>query len=119
DKTLSFLPFSHIFERTSCFAYMAFGANIFFSQKLEMVNQDFKAVRPFFCTCVPKTLERMYEILEEQRQQKSTVTKLMVTWAMQVGEQFKSERRKARLPAGQVFLFGLKLFFARILVLNR
>jgi long-chain acyl-CoA synthetase len=50
DKILSFLPFSHIFERTSCFAYMAFGANIYFSQDLKKVNLDFRSVKPVFCT---------------------------------------------------------------------
>jgi long-chain acyl-CoA synthetase len=112
DRALSFLPFSHIFERTACYAYMAYGANIYFSEALEGISKDFQTVRPYFCTCVPKTLERMYEILEEQREQKGALKKMLVTWAMEVGEQFKSERRKG-------FLFGVKLFLARILVLNQ
>ena len=112
DKILSFLPFSHIFERTSCFAYMAFGANIYFSQDLKNVNHDFRSVKPVFCTTVPKTLERMYEILEEKRQQRKGYERLFVKWAMRVGEQFKSDKRKD-------FLFGLKLFLARTVVLNR
>ena len=112
ERALSFLPFSHIFERTACYAYVAYGSNIYFSEKLEGISQDFQTVQPYFCTCVPKTLERMYEILEEQREQKSALKKKLVTWAMKVGEQFKSERRKG-------FLFGMKLWLARILVLNR
>jgi len=112
DKALSFLPFSHIFERTTCYSYLAYGANIYFSQKLETLNKDFNTVRPSCCTCVPKTLERMYEILEEQRQQKNAIKKMLVRWAMKTGEQFKSEKRKD-------FLFGIKLFFARFLVLNK
>lgn len=112
DKILSFLPFSHIFERTSCFAYMAFGANIYFSQDLKTVNLDFRSVKPVFCTTVPKTLERMYEILEEKRQQRKGIERVFVKWAMRVGEKFQSEKRKG-------FLFGLKLFVARVVVLNR
>ncbi|MFN7331071.1 MAG: AMP-binding protein, partial [Bacteroidota bacterium] len=49
-RALSFLPFSHIFERTSCYAYIAFGVNIYFSQQLRHVSRDFKSVRPYFCT---------------------------------------------------------------------
>ena len=112
DRVLSFLPFSHIFERTSCYAYLAYGANIYFSQKLESITSDFKTVRPLFCTCVPRTLERMYEILEEQRQQKSILKKKLVTWAMKIGEQFKSEQQSD-------WLFGLKLLIAQLLVLNK
>lgn len=112
DRALSFLPFSHIFERTSCYAYMAFGANVFFSDRLENISRDFQSVRPIFCTCVPKTLERMHEILEEQREQKNAFKKMLVTWAMKVGEQFKSEKRKG-------ISFGIKLFLARLLVLSK
>ena len=112
DSVLSFLPFSHIFERTSCYAYMAFGANIFFSDKLENISRDFKSVRPLFCTSVPRTLERMYEILEEQRDQKNAIKKILVTWAMNVGEQFKSNKRKG-------ISFRIKLFIARQLILNK
>ena len=112
DKILSFLPFSHIFERTSCYAYLAFGANVYFSHDLKTVNHDFRSVKPVFCTTVPKTLERMYEILEEKRQQRKGMERVFVKWAMRVGEQFKSDKRKG-------FLFGLKLFVARVVVLNR
>jgi long-chain acyl-CoA synthetase len=54
----------------------------------------------------------MYEILEEKRQQRKGIERVFVKWAMRVGEKFQSEKRKG-------FLFGLKLFVARVVVLNR
>lgn len=108
---LSFLPFSHIFERTASFTYMAFGAEIYFSQRLDELSHDFKSVKPFCCTTVPKTLEKMYDILSEKLLERNVVKRNVIRWAMLVGEKYKDKQR-------QDALYRIKLFIARILVLN-
>lgn len=111
-RALSFLPYSHIFERTSSYAYMAFGVQIHFSQSIENLTHDFRSVKPFFCTSVPRTLEKMYNFLLEQRQGKSWLKKILITWAMSIGEKYKDKQAAA-------LLFVVQLFFARLWVLNR
>jgi long-chain acyl-CoA synthetase len=110
-RVLSFLPFSHIFERTASFTYMAFGAEIYFSQRLDELSQDFKSVRPFCCTTVPKTLEKMHDILSEKLLEENVVKRSVIKWAMLVGEKYKDKQR-------QDALYRIKLFVARLLVLN-
>ncbi|MFN3840789.1 MAG: AMP-dependent synthetase/ligase [Cyclobacteriaceae bacterium] len=112
DRALSFLPFSHIFERTTCYAYMAFGVNVYFSPSKESINSDFKTVRPAFFTTVPKTLEKMYDFLLEKRASKNMVKQKLISWAMNVGQHYKHERARG-------LIFRLKLFLAKLLVLNR
>lgn len=111
DRALSFLPFSHIFERTACFTYMALGVNIFFSHSRESINSDFRSVKPAFCTSVPKTLEKMYDFLLEQRASKNIIKRRLISWAMNVGQHYKHELRRG-------LVFRLKLFLAKVLVLN-
>jgi long-chain acyl-CoA synthetase len=53
----------------------------------------------------------MFEYLEEERQQKNKIKRWMVKWAMQVGQQFKSEKQLG-------LIYGIKLIIARLLVLN-
>jgi len=110
-RALSFLPFSHIFERTAVYASMAFGVSIYFSQSRESVSHDFKTVKPYFCTAVPKILEKMYDFLIEQRFGKNVLKKSLLTWAMNVGEHYHLKHQSASL-------YNLRLFFARLLVLN-
>ncbi|MDZ4715651.1 MAG: long-chain fatty acid--CoA ligase [Cytophagales bacterium] len=110
-RVLSFLPFSHIFERTSCYGYMAFGVSIHFSQSLDGLRQDFKSVRPFFCTCVPRTLEKMYDILQELRQGKNVFVRNLIRWAMKIGERYKDEKHGG-------IVYSIQLLFARLLVFN-
>jgi len=110
-RVLSFLPFSHIFERTASFTYLAFGAEIYFSQRLDELNYDFKYIQPYCCTTVPKTLEKMHDILSEKLLEKNVVKKNVIKWAMFVGEKYKDKQR-------QDVLYRIKLVVARILVLN-
>ncbi len=111
NRVLSFLPFSHIFERTASFTYIAFGAQIYFSQRLDELGNDFKSVKPLCCTTVPKTLEKMHDILSEKLLEKNVVKRNVIKWAMRVGEKYKDKQR-------QDVLYRIKLVVARLLVLN-
>jgi long-chain acyl-CoA synthetase len=111
-QVLSFLPFSHIFERSTCYTYMAFGVSLYFSQNKESFAHDFKTVRPHFCTCVPRVLEKMYDFMQEQMLEKNPVKKKLIAWALSVG-------KKYRLTGRMNILFLIQLFFARVLVLNQ
>ncbi len=110
-RVLSFLPFSHIFERTASFTYMAFGSEIYFSQRLDELGNDFKSVKPLCCTCVPKTLEKMHDILSEKLLEKNIVKRNVIRWAMLIGEKYKDKQR-------QGVLYSINLFIARLLVLD-
>jgi len=110
-RVLSFLPFSHIFERVSCYAYLGVGVTIYFSASLETLAADFRSVRPYFCTTVPRTLEKMYDYLEEQREQRNFLIQLLIGWAMQVGSRYGDHRNGIG--------FKVQLLLARLLVLYR
>ncbi len=112
DKVLSFLPFSHIFERAACYTYIAFGTSLYFSQNKETFTHDFKTVRPIFCSSVPRVLEKMYDFMEEQTLGKNIFKRKLIGWAMGVGKQYGSERKLRPV-------FALKLLVARLLVLRQ
>lgn len=61
DVGLSYLPLSHIFERTvGQFAALASGAAIAYAESIEKIQQNLKEVQPtIFCT-VPRLLEKVY-----------------------------------------------------------
>lgn len=111
-RVLSFLPFSHILERMACYSYMAFGVSLYFGQSKETFAQDFKAVRPFLCTSVPRVLEKMYDFMEEQSMQQNWVKRKLITWAIEVGRQYEN---MGKIKIG----FSIKLFIARVLVLSQ
>lgn len=110
-RVISFLPFSHILERATCYAYLAFGVSVYFSQSKESFAHDFKTVKPYFCTSVPRVLEKMYDYMQEQLLQKNLLKKKLISWALDVGKRYGSPKRSK-------ILFAINLFFARMLVLS-
>jgi len=110
-RVLSFLPFSHIFERAACYAYMAFGVSVYFSQNKDTFTHDFRTVRPHFCTSVPRVLEKMYDFMLEQTLQRNWLKRKVIHWAMEIGKQYRPGILKPMLM--------LKLAVARIVVLSQ
>lgn len=62
DVFLSFLPASHMFERTcGHFAMLAAGATIAYARDLTALSDDARQVRPTIVITVPRILEKAYE----------------------------------------------------------
>lgn len=112
QRVVSFLPISHIFERTTVYAYLAFGAQVYFNQSLEHLAKDFQSVKPYLFTSVPRTLEKMYDVLYQQAEQRNWLGKKILLWALDIGERYRDREKNG-------FLYYAHLLFARMLVLNR
>ncbi|MEO0472373.1 MAG: long-chain fatty acid--CoA ligase [Bacteroidota bacterium] len=68
-RVVSFLPLSHIFERTVGYIYLYLGVSVYYIEKLDLVLETVQAVKPHMFTTVPRLLEKIYEsiILEGYR----------------------------------------------------
>lgn len=111
NRVLSFLPFSHIFERVACYAYLAFGVSIYFSQNKDTLAHDFKTTRPHLCTSVPRVLEKMYDIMLEQTLERNFLKRKIIQWAIETGKQYRPGIRNLGLL--------IRLTLARMLVLSQ
>ena len=62
DRKLSFLPLSHVAERTSSeYLQLHQGFQIFFAESMETLGEDLKAARPTIQFVVPRVLEKQYD----------------------------------------------------------
>jgi long-chain acyl-CoA synthetase len=111
DKVLSFLPFSHVFERATCYAYLAFGVSLYFNRHRDTFTEDFRTIKPVFCTCVPRVLEKMYDYLEDLTLGKNKLKRRIIIWAMAVGKKYEFGG-KLRV------VYSFKLMIAKLLVLG-
>jgi long-chain acyl-CoA synthetase len=63
DRTLSYLPLSHIFERTAGqFVILSAGGTIVYSRGFSYITEDFLRMPPTVFTTVPRLLEKVLEI---------------------------------------------------------
>ncbi len=64
DKFLSFLPLSHMFERTvGYYLPMMVGAQVTFNRSIMQLVEDLSICRPTMMICVPRVFERAYHAI--------------------------------------------------------
>jgi long-chain acyl-CoA synthetase len=62
DVFLSFLPLSHVFERTATYhVCCAQGCKMAFAQSLELLAKNMAEIKPTVMNCVPRLLERIHD----------------------------------------------------------
>ena len=105
-RTLSFLPYSHIFERTSCLTYVSLGVDLYFSSGKDHLLRDFQQVRPHFFTAVPRMLEKTYDYVIGMQLSANPLKRWLAKWAVRVGKQYGTDR-------GRGVFFGMKLWASR------
>jgi long-chain acyl-CoA synthetase len=66
DVALSFLPLSHVFERTVLYIFMHCDVQINFARGVEYVAEDIKEVRPTVVTAVPRLFEKIYATINKK-----------------------------------------------------
>lgn len=111
-KVMSYLPFSHIMERATCYAYLTCGVSIYFVRNGDTFLADFQSAKPYFTTAVPKVLETMYAYLQELTLAQNWLKRNITNWSLNVARAYnKSEKKSLAL--------SFKLVIARLLVFNR
>lgn len=114
--TLTFLPFSHILERTTIYMYLYAGVSIFYAQSIETVAEDLLAARPHFMTSVPRLYEKIYARAMERAEAKGEMTVTLARWALGVAKQCAEIEDKGEQPGA---LLKLKRAVADKLVFTK
>ncbi|MGD8477353.1 MAG: AMP-dependent synthetase/ligase, partial [Burkholderiales bacterium] len=86
DVFLSFLPLSHMLERTAGYYYpMLSGSEVVFARSIETVGEDLKQIRPTVLISVPRMFERAYARIEATLARKGSHATRLFKLATNVG----------------------------------
>ena len=91
DRTISFLPFCHVFERAVIYGYLLRSCEVYCvgTQNLGGEQGDLMAVRPQFFTTVPRLLEKVYEKIYHKGQNLTGIKKFLFFWALKQANDFE------------------------------
>ncbi len=100
DVFLSFLPLSHVFERTGGhFTAYASGAHVFFARSIDTLTDDMAIAKPTIMMSVPRLYEKIYSRIWDSVNSSSIVKRLIFNWAIQQGHAANVYRqRNEELP---------------------
>ena len=87
DVALSFLPLSHVYERTVSYIYIFQGAPLAYVPSIDEVAQALVEVRPTVTAAVPRFFEKIYARLVEQGHKNTGVKRKIFDWAMKIANQ--------------------------------
>ena len=113
EVALSFLPLSHIFERTADYFYWDQGVSIAYAESIEKVADNMGEVRPHLMVAVPRLYDKIYAKVMGA----TGVKKKLVMWAKGVGETIAEGRLAGREPTGVLAFQGRladKLVFSKL-----
>ncbi|MBN2198780.1 MAG: long-chain fatty acid--CoA ligase [Candidatus Aminicenantes bacterium] len=96
DTGLSFLPLSHVLERTATFLLFHVGASMAYAESIEAVALNMAEIRPTIVVSVPRLFEKIYARIMDQVMAGSRLKRMIFVWALATGK-----KRAARTVAGE------------------
>lgn len=118
DTFLSFLPLSHVFERTATYHVCLYsGAKIAFAQSLELLAKNMGEVKPNVMNCVPRLLERIHDRAMKNGTSAGGMKTKIFLWALEVGRDYREaneEGKKSGIILNTKHALAEKLVFSKI-----
>lgn len=118
DKSIAFLPLSHVFERTWSYFCIFMGVQIYVNLRPLEVQQTIKDVRPTLMCAVPRFWEKVYAGVQENIAKMSPFKMGLVTWAVAVGKKHNLDYLRLGKQPGMVlkikYAIADKLIFSKV-----
>lgn len=117
DVAMSFLPLSHVFERTLDYQYFWLGVSIAYAESNDALPQNLVEVRPSVMGVVPRVLEKIHEKVLDTVRHASPSRQKLFGWAVEVGREYfpyRLERRAAPLGLRLKHAIADALVFSKV-----
>ena len=97
DRSLSFLPLSHSYERTGGY-YLLFacGAQIYLAESIETVSLNIAEAKPTIIFTVPRLFDRIKANILKQIENQSPVKQKIFKWAFDTGITYHKQDRTSK-----------------------
>ncbi len=97
ERFLSFLPLSHMLERTAGYYLpIILGAEVVYARSIAQLAEDLINIKPTILISVPRIYERVYGKIQDGLKAKSAVARMLFTSAVNVGwRKFEYEQGRA------------------------
>ncbi len=110
-KCLSYLPVSHVYERTNLYIYQYLGVSIYYAENMGTIADNLKEIRPEMFTTVPRLLEKVYDKIISKGRKLKGFKKTLFFWAVNLGLEYEE--------TGKGPFYKLQLWLANKLIFSK
>lgn len=117
DKTMVFLPLSHVLGRCDSLLPLIFGWQAVYAESIDKLVDNLAVVKPTIMIAVPRIFEKIYAKVMEQVNQGSVVEKQAFKWATSIAEKYFAKIDNDLSPsAAEIIEYTLanKIVFSKI-----
>ena len=112
SKSLSYLPVSHVYERTNLYVYQYLGVSIYYAENMGTIADNMKEISPEMLTTVPRLLEKVYDKIIAKGRKLKGVQKSIFFWAVDLGLRFELDGKNGWFYEQQLKIAN-KLVFSK------
>jgi len=116
DKTLSILPYAHVYERIGGIFNAVFESiTIAICEGLDKIAQNVAEARPTMILGAPRLYEKMYSAIQKNIESQPPMKRKIAAWAMSVGREaspYKLEEKPFPLPLKIKYALADRLVFS-------
>jgi long-chain acyl-CoA synthetase len=117
DKTLVFLPLSHVLGRTDSLLPLVFGWQAVYAESIEKLIDNLAIVKPTVMIAVPRIFEKIYSKIMEKTTCGTMIERQVFKWAVTVAEKYFQKIDLDLSPSASELLeyrLAKKLVFSKI-----
>ncbi|HZY26256.1 MAG TPA: AMP-dependent synthetase/ligase, partial [Bacteroidales bacterium] len=111
-KFLSFLPLSHIYERTLTYHFQYKGVSIYYAENVGKILDNLKEIKPEVIAIVPRLLERIFDKIISTGKELRGLKKIIFFWAVNLGLRYELNRENG-------WFYEMKLSLANKLIFKK
>lgn len=98
DRTLTFLPLSHVLGRCDSYLNLEFGLEVVYAESIEKILKNLEVVKPTIMIAVPRIFEKVYENINNLINDGSLLKRATVDWALAASQAYFKKIDKDLAP---------------------
>jgi len=111
-RVISYLPISHIFERSASYYYQYRGFEVYFAESIEQLGDNIREIKPHFLAVVPRLLEKIFDKIITKGSDLAGIKKVLFFWSVALAEKFEPYHKNGKF-------YDFKLSIARKLIFTK
>ncbi|MBL7665542.1 MAG: long-chain fatty acid--CoA ligase [Bacteriovoracaceae bacterium] len=99
DRSLIFLPLSHVAGRIDSLLALIFGWEMIFAKSMDKIFENILLARPTVIIAVPRIFEKVYSAVIKQVEDQNVLKRKYFDWACEVSEKYFKQLEAGKSPS--------------------